>query len=86
MKVRLTYFRHSGKYYTEGEYEHVPYVDVIGPVYTPMFQIWEEVRGMLIRGVRPGLVKGNPTEFIVSVDVPDHPHNHPCLIMPSTLG
>lgn len=50
MKVKLTYFKESGKYYTEGEYETKldHFHDVIN-----------EVRGMQSRGELPGLSKGH---------------------------
>lgn len=49
--VKLTYFKKSGKYYSEGEYEsEVPeYHD---------WQIYEEVRKFQTDGKLPGLVDG----------------------------
>lgn len=71
MKVKLTYFKESGKYYSDGEYD---------TKIKNLFDIWDEVRQMLDSGIRPGLCDG-ANEFIVSVDVPDHEHNHPKLII-----
>lgn len=71
MVVKLSYFKPSGKWYSDGEYmaEH-----------KPLFQIWEDVKRMRDEGHLPDLVKGHK-DFIVSIDVPDHEHNHPHLIV-----
>ncbi len=71
-RVKLTYFRLSGKYYSEGEYESAK---------THLFEIWREVRQFLLTRKLPGLVEGC-SEFIILVDVPEHPHEHPRLIIP----
>lgn len=71
-RVQLTYFKDSGKFYTEGEYMSKK---------LNMFEIFEEVEHMLAAGSRPGLVSGR-NEFYAVVNVPDHPHNHPFLIVP----
>lgn len=73
-RVQLTYFKDSGKFYTEGEYMSKK---------LNMFEIFEEVEHMLAAGSRPGLVHGR-NEFYVVVNVPDHPHNHPFLIVPES--
>ena len=70
--VKLDYFKDTGKWYTEGEYE------------TPeksLYEIWDEVREMMDKGKLPGLIEGH-SEFIVLINVPDHPHDHPRLIIP----
>lgn len=72
MEVKLTYFKESGKYYSGGSYEAEN---------KPLFEIWDEVREMQAAGKLPGLVSG-ATEFIISVDVPEHEHAHPRLIIP----
>lgn len=69
MKVLLTYFKPTGKYYSEGDYETSK---------TDLWKIWNEIKEMVLKGQLPGLVEG-AREFIVSVNVPDHPHNHPHL-------
>lgn len=69
MKVRLTYFRDSGKYYSGGEYETTQ---------EHMFQIFDEVREMQRAGRLPGLVDGS--HFITLIDS-DHPQSYPHLIM-----
>lgn len=71
--VKLTYFKSSGKYYSEGCY-------VSRQLH--LFEIFEELDAMLACGTRPGMVDG-PNDYFVVVDVPAHPHNHPHLILPS---
>lgn len=72
MKVKLTYFKPSGKYYSEGEYEtqkqHV-------------FEIFEEVRARSNDGQHPGLMPGMKT-FTILVDPVGHPQGYPALIHP----
>lgn len=65
MRVELTYFRLTGKYYTtaEAEVEH-----------KPLYDIWDEIR------------RDYPSGMIVLVEVPEHEHNHPHLIMPRALA
>ncbi len=69
--VKLTYFKPSGKYYSDGEYESNK---------EDLWEIWNEVEQKRESGHLPGLIEGH-SPFIVSVDVPDHPHNHPHLII-----
>lgn len=71
MTVLLNYFRPSGKWYSEGEYTTEQ---------KDLWMIWAEVEGMLVAGRLPGLVDG-AKQYIVSVDVPEHPHRHPNLII-----
>lgn len=70
-KVELTYFKESGKYYSDGEYVSEQ---------EQLWKIWEEVAEMFRRGERPGLVDGKQ-EFNTLVNVPDHPHAHPHIVM-----
>lgn len=72
MLVKLTYFKASGKYYTEGK--------CYAKRGLPLFRIWELLDDMLKLGKRPGLVDGC-NEFTVLIDVPDHQNNHPHLIV-----
>lgn len=69
--VKLTYFKSGGKYYSGGEYQTKK---------KDLGDIWDEVRHM--RSIRhlPGLAEGC-SEFVVLIEVPDHPHNHPRLIV-----
>ncbi len=71
--VQLDYFKRSGKWHAEGSYvsEH-----------TSLNKIWAEVHRLRFSGKLPGLVEGNwHTDYIVSIDVPEHPHRHPHLII-----
>ncbi len=70
--VKLTYFfKSSGKYYSDGEYETKK---------EALFDIWNEVREMRMKSSLPGLIPGH-SPFTISVDVLDHPHAHPHLIV-----
>lgn len=70
-KVELTYFKQTGKYYTSGEYQTEK---------TAVYEIFAEVREMFIAGKLPGLVDG-ASEFYAVVNLPDHPHGYPALIV-----
>lgn len=72
MKVELTYFKPSGKYYSSGEYDTDP---------KPLFRIFEEVADKARTRNLPGLMVGH-SEFIVLVEVPEHEHAYPCLVLP----
>ena len=72
MKVNLTYFAPTGKYKYEGSYDtdkqHI-------------HEIWTEIEFLNMEHRLPGIVSGiwnGP----ISVDVPEHPNNHPRLILP----
>lgn len=69
-KVQLTYFRTTGKYYTEGEFETSA---------QHLWHIWAEVDRMRLEKTLPGLIKGH-SPFIVLVEVPNHEHDHPILL------
>ena len=71
MKVELTYFSKGGKFRSEGHF----YTEQ-----TPLFRIWEMVGKMKRNGSLPGLVTGH-SGYIVLVDVPEHPHRHPHLLI-----
>jgi hypothetical protein len=60
MLIKLTYFKSSGKYYSEGEYRTVK---------TYFHEIIHEVRTMLATGNNPGLVDNavNVDKFITLV-------------------
>lgn len=78
MKVELTYFKPNGKYYSSGSYETK--LPGIGTENVPgMWQIWDEVLGFWTGKCLPDLIIGH-SPFIVLVNVPSHPHNHPHLI------
>lgn len=70
MNVKLTWFKHNGKFYSDSEYETQE---------TDLWKIWQEVEAMQ---AKDGNGEGQlPSEFIYLVDVPVHPHNHPHLVM-----
>ena len=71
MKVQLTYFKESGKYYSDGSYDTGK---------EGLDDIWDEVRTMWHNRELPGLVEGHGY-FIVSIDVPEHKINHPHLFI-----
>lgn len=75
MLVKLTYFRLGGKFACEGEYETDKQL---------LFEIHGEVQERIEAGRLPGLIAGL-SKYIVSVDVPEHPHNHPRLVMAEGL-
>lgn len=76
MTVKLTYFKASGKYYSEGEYK---------TKLTGLYSIFSETRELMRTGKPPGLADGVP-EFYVLVDVPRHQHRHPYLITPDSYA
>lgn len=70
--VELLYFHEGGKWGYEGSYISKK---------TYLHQIWEEVIIMQVAGKLPGVLPGSH-DFIISVDVPDHPNRHPHLLIP----
>jgi len=69
--VQLTYFKKNGKYYSDGKYTSYK---------QELFEIWEEINNLKENGNLPGLSPG-PREFHILIEVPTHPHNHPCLLV-----
>jgi len=62
----------GGKFYHEATYvskkEH-------------LHEIWNEVEHMMKTGTLPGLHQGgNHKNYVILIDVPDHPHAHPHII------
>ena len=78
MQVYLTYFTPTGKYYSSAEKE-IEFTDSTGRI-MPLDKIWSKVREDRQYRMLPGLKTGH-SDFIVLVDVPEHPHNHPRLLM-----
>ncbi len=74
--VHLTYFKESGKAYTEGKYRSTQW---------DLQHIWDEVKKMLDNRELPGLIKGHDA-FQVLVHVPLHPLNVQQLISPLTMS
>ena len=71
-KVNLTYFKPNGTYYTSSNYE---------TNLSHMFEIHDEVNALQKTCKLPGIL-GN--DWIIFIDVPDHPHNFPKIILPNT--
>jgi hypothetical protein len=72
-RVNMTYFKKSGKFYDEA------WISVPGDM--ELHQIWELVRRMRSEGRLEGLVEGAGREFMILVNVPGHPHEHPHIIV-----
>lgn len=70
--VKLTYFKKSGKYYSDGTYK----TDKLH-----LWEIWDEVRSMNENGGLPDLAETSKG-WIISVKVKHHPFRHPHLIVP----
>lgn len=70
-EVHLTYFRKSGKYYSEGKYTSYK---------QHLFEIWEEVGNLRRDGKLPHITEGS-REWNILVEVPRHPHAHPTILM-----
>lgn len=84
MKVNVTYFRPGGKFYLSAE---TTFGDLGLRDEAPLFAVWDEIRERQILNTLPGLVSGGAREdFIILVEVPEHPHNHPRLIVPTRLA
>ena len=71
LKVNLTYFKKSGKYYSSGFYYSER---------KALYEIWEDVEKMLSEGKRPGLVDGF-SGFHLLIEVPEHELDHPHLLL-----
>lgn len=59
LTVKLTYFKRSGKYYSEGSYQ---------TNYKHNYEIYDEVRTKLNSGNLPGLVEHHSTDYLVLVE------------------
>jgi hypothetical protein len=66
--VKVQYFRMGGKYYTEGEYS---------TTLKDLHEIHDDFRKRIIFGNLPGLTSGSRTPWIIVLNVPGHPHEHP---------
>lgn len=73
LKVNLTYFKQSGKYYTEGCF-HVEHM--------ALYNIWKIVKMKQQKGLLPGIIEGGGKYFTILVNVPSHEHAHPILFTP----
>lgn len=68
-KIKLDYFKSSGKYYASGEYSTKQ---------KAFYKVFEEVESMKTMNALPG-VSGN--EFIIHIDSEEHPCGYPHLIL-----
>jgi len=68
-KIKVTYFKPSGKYYSEGEYETKQ---------EQMHLVFDEFKAMLERGERPGLCDGH-SDFTAILDCSKHPLGYPAM-------
>jgi len=75
--VKLTYFRASGKYYSDNEFEVNEDLN--------LHEIWDKVEEMIRDKDMPGMSDGYYPAFTL-VDVPGHPHEHPTLIKGVNFG
>jgi len=57
MKITLTYFKSTGKWYSEGSYE----------TDKDEFEVFNEIKEMIKKGELPGLMKG-PSDFHILVE------------------
>ncbi len=73
-KIKLTYFKKSGKYYTEAEFESQYNSD-------RLWLITDEVKRMQMEGNLPGLISGGGLRFFVLVE-PQEDASVPALIHP----
>jgi hypothetical protein len=71
MIVKLEYFKRNGKWYTSAEYNTQK---------EALYEIWSEVINRRDEGKLWGLIEGH-SKFIISISVPEHPHNHPHLVL-----
>lgn len=76
MRVKLTYFKSSGKFYADGEYNY----DYPNQEVGPLFKIWDDVKEKRECHQLPGLLVGH-SDYIILIDVPDHPNAHPTLLL-----
>jgi len=75
-KVKLIYFRQTGKLLAKAE-TVIAHEDLV--------EIWEEIDEMRRLGRLPGLRAGAGRDLFVIVDVPDHPKNVLQMVMPPFL-
>jgi len=81
-KAKLTYFTFHGKYKHEGETEVDSKVEggrgdkLVCEIFTEIEKlIWE-------KKTPPGLVSGGDCEYIVLLELPDHPMGYPAMLVP----
>ncbi len=75
LEVILTYFKDTGKYYSGGEGYVAHHLN--------LEEVWETIRAWQRQGTLPGLCPHAGKDFYILVRVPNHPHDHPKLLLPS---
>lgn len=75
MKAQLMYFKLTGKWFMDTEWE-VP----IEYQSLPLFEIWDYLRRLQRIRRLPGLHEGHSAYDVVVVSVKDHPRDHPVLL------
>lgn len=73
-KIKLSYFRPSGKFYASGE--------LMWPDDQAMFKLFDHIKYLQQEGDLPGLVKFGGKAFYIHVDADMHPRDYPALILP----
>ncbi len=68
-KIKLTYFKQTGKYYSEGSYLTEK---------EQMFEISDEIKKMKNENKLPEI---SGSEWIIYVDADNHPNGYPLLIL-----
>lgn len=71
LRVKLTYFKPTGKLYGEGQMEM--------PGNMPLHELWSIIKGLISARQLPGLKEGH-SEYMVHVEVPGHPHECPHIL------
>lgn len=71
--VELTYFKSTGKFYSEGTYITTK---------KEIFEIFNEVKDLQRNLLLPNLMDGCGNSFFIQIYVPGHPNNYPNLILP----
>jgi hypothetical protein len=73
MKAYITYFKHTGKYYTD--------VVINVPDDMEIYNIFKLIHKQLRDGTLPGL-SGNHNNYFVHINVPDHEYSYPAILLP----
>jgi len=74
MKVKITYYKYTGKFYTEEEIDMEDGLEIN--------EVWNRVKKMMEDGKWPGLTEGNNHYFFTTIDAPDAENSHPRMIVP----
>jgi len=66
-RVTITYFKTTGKYYSEG------YIDAVSTFFDDDYTVDDHIKKLRKRGERPGLTNSKDCEFIWLVEYEDYP-------------